>query len=207
MRAMNLIRAGMTAALLMGTLLMPPPPAVAQRAAGGPPDWPCVQRLVPDLSWRSIWRGPSIDELGENWWSDEEIGRLVRFSTARTTDQGDAVARVQAFAEKADKHALTLLFAGLFERISQERASNIEAIRRYARGQVRQLEVIGKLVDQLDEARVKDDAARAARLAQELALEKRLFDTRQALQAALCEQPYLLEERLSRLVRVMGARL
>lgn len=207
MRAMHLIRAGMAAAFAAGALLIQPAPAVAQRAAGGPPDWPCVQRLVPELSWRSIWRGPPIDALEQNWWNDAEIGRLVRFSTARTTEQGDAVARVQAFAGQADKQALTLLFAGLFERISEERASSIDAIRRYARGQVRQLEVIGKLVDQLDEARVQQDAARALRLEQELALEKRLFDTRQAMQSALCEQPYLLEERLSRLVRAMGQRL
>jgi hypothetical protein len=187
-------------------------PAEAQRAAAGPPDWPCIQRLIPELHWGTIWTGPSLDELEEAWWADEERGRVVRVATARTTPESDAVERVRTFAqglESEKERQLTLLFAGLFDRISRERTRTIEAILRYSRGQVGRLERIGVLVDELEELRA-DDAANAERIAEvehELLWERRVFMDRQASLRALCDQPYLLEERLSRLVRVIQSEM
>lgn len=203
MRTSRWICAGL-AALIVGA----PTSALAQRAAGGPPDWPCVQRLIPELSWRAIWTGRSLDDVEENWWSDEEVGRLVRYASTRQTSENDAVARVAAFAQELSEdrdQRLALLFSGVFDRIGRERTRSINAIRRYARGQVRQLESIGKIVDELEDARSDEDSEQVERLEQEIFWEKRLFDSRQASLRALCEQPYLLEERLSRLVRAMGA--
>lgn len=187
-------------------------PAEAQRAAAGPPDWPCIQRLIPELHWGAIWTGPSIDDLDENWWDDPERGSIVRFSTARTTPERDAVERVREFAEsrEGDKESqLTLLFAGLFDRISRERTRTIEAILRYSRGQVGRLERIGELVDELEELRA-DEAENARRIEEvehELHWEQRVFMDRQASLRALCDQPYALEERLSRLVRAIRAEM
>jgi hypothetical protein len=187
-------------------------PAEAQRAAAGPPDWPCIQRLIPELHWGAIWTGPSIDDLDEKWWDDPERGSVVRFSTARTTPERDAVERVREFAEsrEGDKESqLTLLFAGLFDRISRERTRTIAAILRYSRGQVGRLERIGELVDELEELRA-DEAANARRIEEvehELHWEQRVFMDRQASLRALCDQPYALEERLSRLVRAIRAEM
>jgi hypothetical protein len=185
-------------------------PAVAQRAATGPPDWPCVQRLIPSLDWSAMWNGPSIEELERNWWDDDAVGRTVRYASTRTTPLEAALERVRRFGEEVSgdrDEKLTMLFAGLFERIGRERGQTIDAIRRYARGQVVQLEKIGKLVDQLDEARSADgaDLASVQRLEQEIFWERRVFEDRQASLRALCDQPYLLEERLSRLVRAIQA--
>lgn len=205
MWASNWICAGLTA-LLVGFSV----PASAQRAATGPADWPCVQRLIPQLSPGALWTGPAIDELEADWWSDAEMGSVVRFASTRATDENDAVERVRAFVSEIeeDREArLTLLFSGIFERISRERSSSIEAIRRYARGQVGQLERIGGLVDELEQARSAGERADIERLEQEIFWERRVFDNRQASLRALCEQPYLLEERLSRLVRVIQAQL
>ena len=59
----------------------------------GPPDWPCVQRLIPNLSAGAIWSGPPIDQLEASWWSDDEIARVARFASARATPVEDAVER------------------------------------------------------------------------------------------------------------------
>jgi hypothetical protein len=198
--------------LAVAALIATATPAEAQRAATGPPDWPCVQRLIPELDWTAIWSGPSIEELQEPWWSDDEVGATVRFAAARTTDSGAALERVEEFADGLSENReerLTLLFAGLFERIGRERSRTIDSIRRYARGQVVRLEKVGELVDQLEEARSDEggDLERAQRLEQEIFWERRVFEDRQASLRALCDQPYLLEERLSRLVRVIQARL
>lgn len=187
-------------------------PARAQRAAHGPPDWPCVQRLIPEIAWGTIWTGPSIDALQQDWWDDEGVAPVVRYATDRKTSLEDAVERVEAFVatlEDDENRAqrLTLLFAGLFERINRERSRTIDYIRSYARGQVARLESIGELVDELERLR-ESDAERAQDIAQleyDLHWEQHTFQTRQQSMRALCEQPYLQEEKLSRLVRVIQA--
>lgn len=187
-----------------------PRAADAQRAAVGPPDWPCVQRLIPNLAAGAIWSGPPIDQLEMSWWGDAEVAQVVRFASARATPVDDAVERVVDFTHAAEgdrESRFTLLFAGLFDLISRERTRTIEAIRSYSRGQVRRLERIGALVDDLEATRSggQADEARAAELEQEIFWERRVFEDRQASMRLLCEQPYRLEERLSRLVRVIEA--
>ena len=183
----------------------------AQPAATGPPDWPCVQRLIPELAWGTLWAGPSPDELEQAWWDDEEIGSVVRFATSRDTTVEDAVARVRSFVETASpgEQRLTLLFSGLFEQINDERSSTITGIRSASRAQVARLERISQIVDELEIQRASDNARETAitRLEKELHWELRTFEMRQKILPALCEQPYLLEERLARMIRVIDAEL
>lgn len=200
------------AGLLIAAALALVPPAQAQRAATGPADWPCVQRLIPELSWGTIWTGPSPEELDREWWEDEEIAGVVRFATARETGEEEAVERVREFVgslEADHEQRLTLLFSGLFREINRERGRTIEAVRRYARGQVERLEGISELVDRLEQLREHDgaDEERVQRVEDELFWERRVFELRQQSLEPLCDKPYLLEERLSRLVRVIQAEL
>lgn len=186
-------------------------PAQAQRAATGPPDWPCVQRLIPELSWGTIWAGPSPEELERDWWDDEEAARVVRYATARGTSEEEALERVRSFldeVESGNEERLTLLFAGLFQEVDRERGRTIDAVRRYARGQVQRLDTISELVDRLEELRSEGaDPEDIQRVEDELFWERRLFQQRQDSLQALCDKPYLLEERLSRLVREIQTRL
>ncbi len=199
-------------ASLLLVLLLAVTGANAQRAATGPPDWPCVQRLIPELSWGTIWTGPSPEELQQDWRDDRELAELVRYATARRTSQRDAVDRVTAFVRQVEndrERRLTLLFAGLFEEINRERGQTIEAVRRFARGQVARLEGMSELVDQLEQLRERNDAdpAELQRVEDALFWERRVFEQRQQSLQAVCDQPYLLEERLSRLVRVIESEL
>jgi hypothetical protein len=202
-------------ALLLAVALLfaaAPQTAEAQRAAVGPPDWPCVQRLIPELAWETIWTGPPIDELEQAWWEDEEIGRVVRLATAPGTSTAEALGLIGELVDRIDEdreHRLTLLFAGVFEQTNRERGHTIDAIRRYARGQVGRLERIGTLVDELEELRRNEghSSETVARWEEELFWERRVFEDRQASLRALCDQPYLLEEQLSRMVRVIQAEL
>lgn len=196
--------------------LLAPSLAEAQRAATGPPDWPCVQRLVPELVWGAIWTGPSLDDLEQEWWEDEEVGRVVRSAMARETRSEDAIARVREFTESlADagqterETRLTLLFSGLFELTQRERDRTIERIRGAARSQVVRLEKVAVLVDELEELRGQEemDPQQEEELSKTLLWEQRTFQTRQQALPALCEQPYLLEERLGRMVRVINTGL
>lgn len=194
-----------------GVLLAAAVPAEAQRAAAGPPDWPCVQRLIPELAWGTLWTGPSPEALEQPWWEDEAVGRVVRFATARDTPREAALARVRAFVaevseapEAEREQRLTRLFAGLFERINRERSRTIERIRSAARGQMARLERLAALVDELEAARADDAGSdEIERLEQALYWERLTFQRRQQSLPALCEKPYLLEEELSRMVRAI----
>tara|TARA_R110000824_G_scaffold313803_1_gene500603 strand:+ start:36746 stop:37378 length:633 start_codon:yes stop_codon:yes gene_type:complete len=190
-------------------ILLLPVNAQAQRAAAGPPDWPCVQRLIPELAWGTLWTGPSPDELEQEWWEDEQVGRTVRLATTMTISEEQALEHIQEFiaVSNPDEQRLTLLFSGIFEQINNERSRTIEKIRSAARAQVARLEQVSELVDDLEAARdsTSVEQEEAARLEEELHWERRTFTMRQQALPALCEKPYLLEERLSRMVRVIDA--
>lgn len=185
----------------------------AQRAATGPPDWPCVQRLIPELAWGTLWTGPSPDELDQAWWEDEEVGRTARYATARSTTEEQALERVRRFAESVEEseaeRRLTLLFAGLFELTNRERKRTIEGIRQAARAQLARLDTISAMVDELEERRADDtaDEAEIERLSEALFWEQRTFQHRQQALPAMCDQPYLLEERLARMIREIMAHM
>lgn len=207
---------GLALGLAMMALGLGMADARAQRAATGPPDWPCVQRLIPELAWGTIWAEPSPEALERSWWEDEEVGRVVRFATSRETPRDEALQRVGDFVAQlasqpqADREErLTLLFAGLFERIDRERSRVIERIRGASRGQVKRLDRLAELVDELEARRTSREASDAdiEQLQQELHWEQRTFQKRQQLLPVLCEKPVLLEEELSRMVRLIRAEL
>lgn len=180
----------------------------AQPAATGPPDWPCVQRLIPEIAWGTLWTGPSPETLTQDWWDDDEIGSVVRFATSSDTTVEDAVARVRTFMEREspDERRLTLLFSGLLEQINDERSRTIAGIRSASRAQVSRLERIADIIDELEMKRTNDaDQAAIANLRKTLHWERRTFEMRQQILPALCEQPYLLEERLARMIREIDA--
>ncbi len=200
-------------ALGTGLQLSATAPAEAQRAAAGPPDWPCVQRLIPELAWGTLWTGPSLDALERRWWEDEEVGRVVRFATARNTPSDQALARVRDFVEVVDddeaEARLTLLFAGLFELTDRQRGRAIDAVRQASRAQVARLDTISAMVDELEALRAEEEASPEAieQLSDALFWEQRTFQMRQQTLPAMCEQPYLLEETLSRMVRLIMERM
>ena len=203
--------------LVMGLALTSVSQVEAQRAAAGPPDWPCVQRLIPELAWGTLWTGPSLDELEQEWWEDDEIARVARFAISRSTPEEQALARVSEFVESIDpsdaaaEQRLTQLFAGLYELTNRERRRTIDRIRGASRAQMARLDTISGMVDELEIQRSNADSAadqaEADRLAEALFWEQRTFQHRQQALPALCEQPYLLEEQLSRMVRVIMARM
>ncbi|PMR67396.1 hypothetical protein [Halomonas heilongjiangensis] len=205
----SLVMLGLGAALALGGVAR----VEAQRAAAGPPDWPCVQRLIPELAWGTIWTGPSLDELQQDWWDDEEVGRVVRFATARSTPEGEALERVRDFVASVDggeaEERLTLLFAGLFELTDRERRRAIDSIRRASRAQVARLDDISAMVDELEALRDDEQSneAEVERLSETLFWEERTFERRQQALPAMCDQPALLEEKLSRMTRVIKERM
>ena len=62
-----------------GLLLLAAGITAAAGAAGQDPDWPCVQRKVPELSLGQIWNGPELPEAAKDWQKDPKQLRKLGF--------------------------------------------------------------------------------------------------------------------------------
>lgn len=126
---------GLTVAAQTGA---PPAGASMRHRPEQNPDWPCVQRLVPEIAPGMIWRGPPIEAVDR---SDRErvIEELAGELAARRVPIEEARERVGAFAAELDPadtdEELTRLFAETLEIINRDRASIITGIKRFARQQ------------------------------------------------------------------------
>jgi hypothetical protein len=190
------------AALLVAASL----PAAA--ATGEDPDWPCIQRLVPEIAPGMIWAGPPLDSVKVQ--ANPVIDQLAGELAARRVPLEAAEAQVEDFAktladEQKDEQ-LTRLFARTLEIINSDRSSIIQGIRKYARGQRALADRINARNEQLIELAADQVLERDA-LRAERDWDLRVYEDRRASLGYLCEQPVLLEQRAFALARAIAGHL
>lgn len=177
-------------------------------AAGEYPDWPCIQRLVPEISAGMVWAGPPLDAVPD-WRDDSAISDLADRLADRRLPAANAAAPVEEFASNggADKdRRLTMLFAAVLDRINRERSSVIEGIGKFTR---RQQALASRIESALAEADALPDAgtakqeARRAELVEQTAWDTRIYEERERSVTYLCETPVLLEQRVFALGRTI----
>ena len=184
--------------------------APAFAASNNDPDWPCIQRKVPELSFGQIWIGPELPASAKDWSKDRDVSDLVEELAARRLPIADAQQQIKEFAAAlpADraKDRLAMLVQGLFEHMDHERSEVISGIGRYARNQIAlaaRLRKEGSEVDALrgkPDANVNEIAARTDRLT----WETRVFEERVQSLTYVCEVPTLIEQRLYALAKTVG---
>lgn len=201
-------RRHLTFALAGAIAAVAPLPPVAA-ATGDDPDWPCVQRLVPEVAAGMIWPGPPVDAVNGAV-DDPEISRLAEELAARRVPLAEAEEQVAAFAAPLEGEArsaeLTRLFARTLAIINRDRASIIGGIRRFARGQQALADRIAGQNDRLQEIAPQQILERDALIA-ERDWDIRIYDDRQSTLTYLCEQPVLLEQRAFALARAIASHL
>ena len=174
-------------------------------------DWPCVQRLVPELSAAAVWDGPDFETSIKSWQDRPAVRQLVTEAESRRTDLEAAEKAVAAFAGGlgADKDAaLTAAFAGIFSVINDDRAQLIVGIKRYARNQQRLAAKIRDLSAEMETLAAKgtaDGDSRRRQLQEQWEWDTRIHKDRERSLSAMCEQPVLLERRLFVLARAIRA--
>ena len=181
----------------------------ARAADPNNPNWPCIQRKVPEISAGMVWAGPPVGEESSGWRQSAEIAALVQRLSQRRISLEEANADIDRFAETraGDKGAaLTLLFAGLLQTINRERSEIMAGIEKYA-GRQR------ALADRIkaDSARLTallrqeelsgEDEKTLETLEEKLAWDSRVFDEREQSLTYVCESPVLLEQRIFALAR------
>jgi hypothetical protein len=181
------------------------PPAAAQQDDS---DWPCIQRLVPELAFAQMWAGPHPDAASANG----AIAELAHRLASRATPDDEAQAAIDRFAADLpaeERNAqLGLLFDEVLQLINQERSEIIAGIRSYTRKQQHLAEKIAEDSRQLANLQpgTTPDAKTQA-LRDERQWDLRVFEDRRRILTQICEQPVLLEQRAFSLARAMQAEL
>lgn len=201
MRTMNLVRGGILAAMLS------PLASAATGAANQDPDWPCIQRKVPQLSLGQIWNGPDLPASSEEWSKDKDISALVKELAARRLPIADAQKAIRDFsaslpADQAESR-MAMLVQGLFDHMNAERSEVISGIARYARKQLELAARLRKEASEVDAMRTQPsaNANEVAARTDRLTWETRVFEERVQSLTYVCEVPTLIEQRLYALVK------
>jgi hypothetical protein len=174
------------------------------------PDWPCIQRKVPELSFGQIWNGPELPASAKDWSKDQRISELVEELAARRLPIEDAQKQIKEFAASlpADraKDQLAMLVQGVFEHMDHERSQVISGIGRYARNQLALAARLRKEASEVDALRVKPDANvnEIAARTDRLTWETRVFEERVQSLTYVCEVPTLIEQRLYALAKTVN---
>jgi DNA polymerase III alpha subunit len=172
------------------------------------PDWPCVQPKVTELSAASMWNGPSIDDVGTTWQDDDKIKDLVAQVSARRTPLDAAQKAIAEFvvgtaAEKQQK--AKLIFAGVFDTLSNERNQVMDGLERTSRNE---LDLAAKIKSDVADLRGLEDKPDADQskvkdLANEVEWSTRIFEDRRKTIRYVCEVPSTIEQRLFALARMI----
>jgi septal ring factor EnvC (AmiA/AmiB activator) len=195
--------AALTGVLLLTGWLRPGPALAAD------PDWPCQQRLVPEIAAGMIWSGPPLASVAGGA-DDPQIRHLAAELAARRTPLEQATAEIDQFARGLPagqkKEQLTRLFAETLAIVNRDRSSIVGGIRKYARNQQALAERISAANDQLA-ALAGDRIQERDALVAQRDWDMRIYGDRRTSLSYLCEQPVLLEQRAYALARAIAGHL
>lgn len=183
-------------------------PALA--AQGDDPDWPCIQRKVPQLSLGQVWNGPDLPQTAADWSKDETISALVEELAARRLALQEAQQKIRDFSnalsEGERKARIAMLVKGLFDHMNVERSHVIDGIARYAHRQRETAARLRQEASAVDLLRAKPDAdpQEIARRSDLLMFQTRIFQERVQSLTFVCEVPTLIEQRLYALAKTAG---
>jgi len=170
------------------------------------PDWPCIQALVPVVELGVLW--PQVlpeSDLGQ-WKSDERIeplaqklGNLIEYTDA----DRELVAQFIEETPAADQSStLNRLAEGTLAVANKRRTVYINGIKKYTRQQSAIAEQIEDGLNKLAQLEQNDtQSAELAELRETMDWHQRVFDQREHSMVALCDQPVLVEQTTSDVLR------
>lgn len=180
-------------------------PVVAQTMHG---DWPCKQVRVPEMALGGVWTGPSIENERKNWRNDAVVADLVARIAPRRTPLDEAEKRIAEFGRSlgdSRKAQLTLLFAGLYERMNAERSEVVTGLDHFGR---RLKEMAEKTREETEsfyalQSKKPPDMEAIKKASETLQWRVRLFEEQRKMVSYVCESPALIEQRFGALARAI----
>lgn len=179
-------------------------------AQGDDPDWPCIQRKVPELSIGQTWTGPELPPQAADWAKDAAISELVDDLAARRLPLPAAQEKIKAYRDALPEDQrpqhIAMLIQGLFDKMNGERSHVISGIARYAHRQRDLAASLRREGSALDAMRTRPDADQnqVTLRSEQLMFQTRIFQERIQSLTYVCEVPTLIEQRLYALVRTFA---
>jgi len=156
-----------------------------------------------------VWAGPPLDDVAMPG-DDRATLALAGELAARRVPIEEAEKQIESFASPLDAEARPATLAALFKKtleiINDDRASIINGIKKFSRGQRTLADKINARNDEIQAMNGDDILARDAAVA-ERDWDIRIFEDRRQSLTYLCEQPVLLEQRAFALARSMASHL
>lgn len=177
------------------------------------PDWPCIQRKVPQITLGQVWNGPELPDTAKDWAKDATVSDLVREAAARRVPLEQAEESIRDFATSLPADSLqprmAMVVQGLFDTLSAERSHVMSGIERYARRQIEMAAQLRKQSSEVDALREKPgvDPDDVERQTQQLAFATRIYQERVQSLTYVCEVPTTIEQRLYQLDKTILATL
>ncbi|KUM27154.1 hypothetical protein AU467_01770 [Mesorhizobium loti] len=205
MARMSLVRSLVAAAMFV--------PSAGAMAANTDPDWPCVQRKVPQLSLGQVWNGPDLPPAAKDWPEDPSVSALVEEVAARRLPIADAQKKIRDFAASLPAGQLApkmaMLEQGMFDHMDAERSHVISGISRYAHRQLEMAAELRKEASDVDALRAKPDADQdeVERRTDQLNFATRIFNERAQSLTYVCDVPTIIEQRLYQLSKTVSEML
>jgi len=197
---------------LLATTLVSALPFAAVAASFDDPDWPCIQRKVPEISVAQMWAGPVVTDAIIAMGKESRVVDLAARLALRRVPMDQAEQMIADFAAGLGDNRndmLTALFAKTFAHISAERKTVMAGISRYARkqaglsGQIEQRrETLAAMQDNAD-----SDLDKLEELQDNLAWDERIFNERRQSLTYVCETPTILEQRIFAIARAIQSHL
>lgn len=179
-------------------------------AANTDPDWPCVQRKVPELSIAQVWNGGELSETAKQWDKDPHLSDLASELVKRANPIENARKQILDYIATLPKEQvhekLEQLFMGVFDKINMERGQIISGIARYAEKQRQLAADVRQKAAELDKMQAASDTDQTelAKHNEQLTWETRIFEERVQSLTYVCEVPTLIEQRLYSLSKIIS---
>ena len=174
------------------------------------PDWPCIQVLLEELSWGSIWTGPPLDERTTKWKENEELRLLAIKIMDRKTKEEDGITELKKFMKKNNSpEDLTFVFHALFDKTNEIWKNRTQKLKNFGKKQRLTSEKIARKLEKSKILLENPEANKEeiTRLEQEKFWDIRKFEDRRMQSDYLCEQPRFYEKRLGVYSKIISEKL
>ena len=180
--------------------------ALTLGAAGPPadPDWPCVQRLVPNLTASTLWGG---HEATGNWRANPQVAAVVAAVSPRGVSAKEASAKLDGFVAlvpSTDRpEQLALVFAGMVEETNVQRGQVIDRLRGIARRQRTLTELTSRITAELRALPADAPTAQREEVVTRRAFLIREYEDIERTIRYACEVPVQMEAKLGALAQTL----
>lgn len=168
-------------------------------------EWPCVQVLVPTVELAVMWPEPVEPAVFDDWLKNKEVAALARHLSDldEYTDQDSSMVGdfASGIAESEAIEQLNLLAAGTLTLFNERRTFYIQGIRKYTRQQNAMALQVEDGLNKLEAFGEDNTSKEAMEIEETVRWHQRIFDQREQAIRLLCEQPVILEQTLSAIVR------